>query len=82
MENPPRTIKHSKRETSSQLLSPMSESVKLTVGVDWLSERRSDAEDRSNKDVLETRNEEQCRIFVIKRFELVAVDVGFGIPAR
>lgn len=60
--------------------SPDSCKRQLTIRVDGLSERRSDAEHRCDKNVLEARDEEQCRILVVERLELVAVHVGLGVP--
>jgi hypothetical protein len=52
----------------------------LTVRVDGLAVRRPDGEHAGDQDVLEARNEEQRRVLVVERLELLVVDVGLGVP--
>ena len=56
---------------------------RFTIRVDGLPVWRADAEDTCDEDVLETGNEEQCRVLVVERLELVTDYVGLsiGIPA-
>ena len=45
-----------------------------------LSVRRSHAEDDSNQDILEGGDQEQCRVLVIERLQLLIIDVWLGVP--
>ena len=54
--------------------------MQLTVRVDGLAVRRTDAEHASDENVLETRQQEQRGILIIECLKLVAVDVGRSVP--
>ena len=51
-----------------------------TISVDGFPERRADGEDGRNEDVLEARDEEQGRVLIVERLELLVVDIGLGVP--
>jgi hypothetical protein len=51
-----------------------------TVRPDRLPVRRTDAEDGGHDEVLERRDEEEGRVLIVKRLELVDVYIGLGVP--
>ena len=53
----------------------------LTVGVQRLAVRRANTEDAGDEDVLERRDEEQCRVLKADNIELFRVDDRWNVPA-
>lgn len=54
----------------------------LTIRVDGLAVWRTNAEYTRDQDVLEARDEEQCRVFKVERFELVDISIGLRVPIK